>query len=119
VFSAHPLGRRETSAKRFWLARRNNIEEITAIYGLVIVDDCHHVAASAFFHVLSRIPARYRRGLTATPERRDGLEDLIYHQLGSHHVTLESPGPGQLPTDEPELCPRVSSIVAIGAGITR
>ena len=74
------------------LARRENIEEITANYGFVIVDECHHVAASAFFHVLSRIPARYWLGLTATPERRDGLEDLIYHQLGSHHVTLERPG---------------------------
>ena len=49
---------------------------------------------SAFFHVLNRIPARYWLGLTATPERRDGLEDLIYHQLGSHHVTLEGPTAG-------------------------
>ena len=66
------------------LARRDKVEEITAQYGFVIVDECHHVAASAFFHVLNRIPARYWLGLTATPERRDGLEDLIYHQLGSH-----------------------------------
>ena len=66
------------------LARRDNVEDITASYGFVIVDECHHVAASAFFGVLSRIPARYWLGLTATPERRDGLEDLIYHQLGSH-----------------------------------
>lgn len=88
------------------LARRDNIEEITAKYGFVIVDECHHVAASAFFaffHVLSRIPARYWLGLTATPERRDGLEGLIYHQLGSHHVTIESTGPGQLPTDGSDL----------------
>lgn len=63
------------------LARRDNVEDITASYGFVIVDECHHVAASAFFGVLSRIAARYWLGLTATPERRDGLEDLIYHQL--------------------------------------
>ena len=31
------------------LARRNNVEEITADYGFVIVDECHHVAASASF----------------------------------------------------------------------
>lgn len=60
------------------LARRDNIEDITARYGFVIVDECHHVAAAAFFGVLSRIAARYWLGLTATPERRDGLEDLIY-----------------------------------------
>jgi superfamily II DNA or RNA helicase len=80
------------------LARRENIEDLTAGYGFVIVDECHHVAASAFFHVLNRIPARHWLGLTATPERRDGLEDLIYHQLGSHHVTLEGPVAGQLPS---------------------
>ena len=85
------------------LARRSNVEEITANYGFVIVDECHHVAASAFFHVLSRMPARHWLGLTATPERRDGLEDLIYHQLGSHHVTLENPGAGQLPAEDPNL----------------
>jgi hypothetical protein len=52
---------------------------------------------------LNRIPARYWLGLTATPERRDGLEDLIYHQLGSHPVTLETPGHGQLPADDSDV----------------
>jgi len=85
------------------LARRNNIEDLTGNYGFVVVDECHHIAASAFFHVLNRIPAKYWLGLTATPERRDGLEDLIYHQLGSHHVTLEAPGAGQLPSSDSDL----------------
>jgi hypothetical protein len=67
------------------------------------VDECHHVAASAFFAVLSRISARYWLGLTATPEGRDGLEDLIYHQLGSHHVAIEPPATGQLPVDGSDL----------------
>ncbi|MEE6179621.1 DEAD/DEAH box helicase [Mycobacterium sp. 050134] len=85
------------------LARRDNIEALTAGYGFVVVDECHHIAASAFFHVLNRIPAKYWLGLTATPERRDGLEDLIYHQLGSHHVTLEAPTAGQLPSAGADL----------------
>jgi superfamily II DNA or RNA helicase len=85
------------------LARRDNVEDITAHYGFVIVDECHHVAASAFFGVLSRITARYWLGLTATPERRDGLEDLIYQQLGSHHVAIDQPGGGQLPVDGSDL----------------
>jgi superfamily II DNA or RNA helicase len=67
------------------------------------VDECHHVAASAFFGVLSRMAARYWLGLTATPERRDGLEDLIYHQLGSHHVAISQPSTGQLPVDGSDL----------------
>lgn len=85
------------------LARRDNVKDLTASYGFVVVDECHHIAASAFFHVLNRIPAKYWLGLTATPERRDGLEDLIYHQLGSHHVTLEGPTAGQLPSVGAEL----------------
>ena len=85
------------------IACRDTTGEITANYGFVIVDECHHVAASAFLHVLSRIPARYWLGLTATPERRDGLEDLIYHQLGSHHVIIDNPGTGQLPVDGSDL----------------
>ncbi|MCA2241589.1 DEAD/DEAH box helicase [Mycobacterium sp. WUMAC-067] len=85
------------------LARRDNVEEITANYGFVIVDECHHVAANAFFGVLSRMAARYWLGLTATPERRDGLEDLIYHQLGSHHVAIDQSGTGQLPVDSSDL----------------
>jgi superfamily II DNA or RNA helicase len=85
------------------LARRDNVEDLTAGYGFVIADECHHIAASAFFHVLNRIPARCWLGLTATPERRDGLEDLIYHQLGSHHVTLEGPTAGQLPSAGTDL----------------
>lgn len=85
------------------LARRDNIEDLTAGYGFVVVDECHHIAASAFFHVLNRIPAKCWLGLTATPERRDGLEDLIYHQLGSHHVTLEGPAAGQLPSAGTDL----------------
>jgi superfamily II DNA or RNA helicase len=80
------------------LARRGNVEEITAGYGFIIVDECHHIAAAAFSAVLDRIPARYWLGLTATPERRDGLEDLIYHQLGSHSHTLGPPAAGQLPS---------------------
>jgi superfamily II DNA or RNA helicase len=59
------------------LARRENVEEITSDYGFVIVDECHHIAAAAFSAVLNRIPAKYWLGLTATPERRDGLEDLV------------------------------------------
>ena len=41
------------------LARREQVEDITAGYGFAIVDECHHIAASAFFGVLNRIPARY------------------------------------------------------------
>ena len=70
------------------LARRDNVAELTAGYGFVIVDECHHVPAAAFSHVMNQIPARYWLGLTATPYRRDKLDSLIYHQLGKITHTI-------------------------------
>ncbi|MFI7664177.1 TOTE conflict system archaeo-eukaryotic primase domain-containing protein [Nocardia sp. NPDC049526] len=87
------------------LARRTNVAELTNSYGFVIVDECHHIAASAFTEVLNQIPARYWLGLTATPYRRDQLDDLIYHQLGSRTHTVDSPAAGQLPTNSETPAP--------------
>jgi superfamily II DNA or RNA helicase len=87
------------------LARRPNVDEITAGYGFVVVDECHHVAAAAFTDVLNRVPAKHWLGLTATPERRDGLEDLIYHQLGSHTYTITPRNAGELLSAADDLPP--------------
>ncbi len=38
-------------------------------YGMVIVDECHHVPAVSFEQVLKTVPAKYIYGLTATPQR--------------------------------------------------
>lgn len=50
--------------------------------GTVIVDEAHHVAADSFLWLLNRCPARYRWGLTATPERVDGLGFVLPLYLG-------------------------------------
>lgn len=42
-------------------------------FGLVIVDEAHHAPADKLRRALSQLPAKYRLGLTATPEREDGL----------------------------------------------
>lgn len=52
-------------------------------FGLVVLDEAHHVAASTFYSVVDRCPARYRLGLTATPEREDGLTALLDLYLGA------------------------------------
>ncbi len=51
-------------------------------YGLVIVDECHHVPAASFEAILKEIRAEYTYGLTATPKRRDGRHPLIPMYLG-------------------------------------
>ena len=64
------------------LARRDDLGELTSGYGLVIVDECHHVPAVTFERVVRQISARAWLGLTATPYRRDGLEGLITMYCG-------------------------------------
>ncbi len=51
-------------------------------YGLVIVDECHHVPAVSFEGILKKIRAKYTYGLTATPKRKDGHHPIIPMYLG-------------------------------------
>lgn len=78
------------------LARRVDVAELFGGYGLVVVDECHHVPAAAFESAVRTIPARYWLGLTATPYRRDGLDDLIGFQLGPARHTIEHADPDTL-----------------------
>lgn len=64
------------------LARRDDIYELTSAYGLVIVDECHHVPAVTFERAVRDIPVRRWLGLTATPYRRDGLQALMAMHCG-------------------------------------
>ena len=60
----------------------DEIRELTRGYGQVIVDECHHLAAGSYEQVVSKIGASWWLGLTATPERKDGLEQVTTWQLG-------------------------------------
>jgi superfamily II DNA or RNA helicase len=51
-------------------------------YGMVIIDECHHVAAPKFNHALREINASRVYGLTATPLRQDGHQPIIFMQCG-------------------------------------
>ena len=51
-------------------------------YGMVIVDECHHVSSITFENVLKHVTAHYVYGLTATPIRKDGLQPIIFMQCG-------------------------------------
>ncbi|CCG03593.1 TOTE conflict system archaeo-eukaryotic primase domain-containing protein [Blastococcus saxobsidens] len=78
------------------LARDEDVAAWTSDYGLVVVDECHHVPAAAFEQAVRQIPARRWLGLTATPYRRDQLDDLITLQLGPIRHTIAPPPAGAL-----------------------
>jgi superfamily II DNA or RNA helicase len=64
------------------LARREDLAEVTSQYGLVVVDECHHVPAVTFERAVRQIPVRRWLGLTATPYRRDRLESMMTMYCG-------------------------------------
>ena len=78
------------------LARRDSLAEALSGYGQVVVDECHHIPAAAFEAAARTIPARWWLGLTATPYRRDRLDDLIAFQLGPVRHSFAPPEAGTL-----------------------
>lgn len=51
-------------------------------FGLLVFDECHHLPGAAFQYAAIGAIAPYRLGLTATPERADGLEALLPDLIG-------------------------------------
>jgi len=92
------------------LARRDDLDTMLSGYGLVVVDECHHVPAAAFEAAVRSIPTRRWLGLTATPYRRDRLDDLIAFQLGPVRHTLEHAEHGTL---EDSAAERPAPILAV------
>ena len=64
-----------------------DLAEYKDYWDIIIVDECQRAAGSPtkvtqFYKVLSRLKARYKIGLTATPKRADGLERSMFALLG-------------------------------------
>jgi len=72
------------------VARRPDASAVFDGYGLVIVDECHHLPARSFEIAVRDARCRRWLGLTATPYRRDGLEAIITMQCGPvrHEIAL-------------------------------
>ncbi len=61
---------------------RGEVKDLIRNYGMVIVDECHHVPAFSFEQILKHVHARYVYGLTATPVRSDGHHPIIFMHCG-------------------------------------
>ena len=62
--------------------------------GLLVVDEAHHIGAPAFSQFMFKICPKYTLGLTATPERKDGLTRLLYWFLGPEFFRIERQNQG-------------------------
>lgn len=63
-------------------AKENETKLLSSVFGLILIDEVHHVPASTFFDVISLFNSKYRYGLSASQNRRDGLEKMIYLCVG-------------------------------------
>ncbi|RXK03359.1 DEAD/DEAH box helicase [Halarcobacter bivalviorum] len=59
-----------------------NIPDIINNYSFVIVDECHHIPAVTFEQIVKQFFGKYILGLSATPKRKDGLDPILFQQLG-------------------------------------
>jgi superfamily II DNA or RNA helicase len=58
-------------------------QEFLRQFGMIILDEAHHAPADSFRKVVSRFPARYRLGASATPVRADGLSFILHGVMGA------------------------------------
>jgi len=87
---AKPTGKIDIAVMQS-LSRQGEVNPLVENYGQVIVDECHHVGAVSFDAILKRSKAKYVRGLTATPIRRDGQQPIIFMQCGPIRYTAAKP----------------------------
>lgn len=78
-------------------------------YGMVIVDECHHISAVNFERVLKAVRAARVYGLTATPIRKDGHQPIIFMQCGPIRYTADSRQQMQNQTFTRLLVPRFTA----------
>ena len=88
------IGSHITFATVQTLAKKIDVLDIRDEFDVIIVDEAQHCAGSPtkvtqFYKVISRLSARYKIGLTATPKRADGLQGAMFALLGRkiHEVT--------------------------------
>ena len=64
-------------------------KQLVRNYGLIICDECHHAAAPQLELVLKSAPAKYVYGLSATPERSDGLTRALFMLCGPLRYVID------------------------------
>ena len=87
----------------------NDVKPLVKDYGMVIVDECHHVSAVNFEAILKEVTAKYVYGLTATPTRQDGHHPVIFMQCGPIRYRVDAKVQAEKRDFEHFLVPRFTS----------
>lgn len=66
------------------------VKELVSLdYGMIIVDECHNAPCDQTYAVINAQRAKFRFGLSATPQRRDKLEFMLHAALGDVVARIE------------------------------
>jgi superfamily II DNA or RNA helicase len=64
------------------LAGRQYPDSLYQWPGLVITDECHRIGAATWSPVPAKFPAKWRLGVSATPRRKDGADNVFTYHIG-------------------------------------
>ena len=91
----------------------DKVKELVRNYGMIIVDECHHVSAVNFEKILKYANAKYVYGLTATPTRQDGHHPIIFMQCGPIRYRVDAKAQADKREFEHYIIPRFTSFRSI------
>lgn len=64
------------------------LERVANEFGMIIVDEMHHISSS-IYQLINNFSCPYKVGLSATPERSDGLDKVMHFYLGEFAYVYE------------------------------
>jgi superfamily II DNA or RNA helicase len=70
------------------IIKREYPKDTFTSFGQLIADETHHLGSRTFSSLFFKVQTKYMLGLSATPERKDGLSKVIYWFLGPQIITI-------------------------------
>lgn len=80
-----------------------NIPSVPGIFGLTVIDEVHHAPAETFSKIFYKVNSKYMLGLSATPNRKDGLTKVLHWHMGPM-IYEEKPDRRDQQTTEIHIC---------------
>ena len=64
------------------LSMKEYPKQVFSDFGLAVFDECHHLGAEVFSQCMRKVASKYMLGLSATPNRKDGLRKVFEWYIG-------------------------------------
>ena len=84
------IGEHITVAMIQSLGNAEVMNKIAKAFGIIIIDECHHLPSDTYKAVLQQLHTYYLYGLTATPIRKNKDDKMIFAQIGEviHEIAV-------------------------------